>query len=134
MEANGLLSGHLELVTNKRDFDFTITPYEWTKHGQYFQLPPFTVRASHARSVHERRLLTPDEPERLDFEGSIRMVSRRLSAGSRIVIVLSVVKNPLQQINYGTGGDVSDESVTNAGEPLSIRWLAGSYVELPVRR
>jgi hypothetical protein len=50
------------------------------------------------------------------------------------VIVLSIVKNPLQQINYGTGGDVSDESVADAGEPLSIRWLAGSFVELPVRR
>jgi hypothetical protein len=59
---------------------------------------------------------------------------RRLSAGSRIVIVLSIFKNSLQQINYGTGGDVSDESVADAGEPLSIRWLAGSYVEVPVRR
>ncbi|HET9334284.1 MAG TPA: CocE/NonD family hydrolase [Gemmatimonadota bacterium] len=134
VEANGLLSGHLELVTNKRDFDFTITPYEWTEDGQYFQLPPYTVRASHAGSAHERRLLSPDDPERLDFEGSIRMVSRRLRAGSRIVIVLSIVKSPLQQINYGTGGDVSDESMADVGEPLSIRWLAGSFVELPVRR
>ena len=50
------------------------------------------------------------------------------------MIVLSVVKNPRQQINYGTGGDVSDESVADAGEPLSIRWLPGSFVELPVRR
>jgi predicted acyl esterase len=134
VEANGLLSGHLELVTNKRDFDFTITPYEWTADGQYFQLPPYTARASHAGSVHERRLLTPGEPESLDFEGTIRMMSRRLSAGSRIVIVLSIVKNPRQQINYGTGGEVSDESVADAGEPLSIRWLAGTFVELPVRR
>ena len=134
VEANGLLSGHLELVTNKRDFDFTVTPYEWTADGQYFQLPPYTGRASHVGSARERRLLTPGQPERLDFEGTIRMMSRRLSAGSRIVIVLSIVKNPLQQINYGTGGDVSDESVADAGEPLSIRWLAGSFVELPVRR
>jgi predicted acyl esterase len=134
VEANGLLSGHLELVTNKRDFDFTITPYEWTADGQYFQLPPYTARASHAGSVHERRLLTPGEPESLDFEGTIRMMSRRLSAGSRIVIVLSIVKNSRQQINYGTGGEVSDESVADAGEPLSIRWLAGTFVELPVRR
>jgi putative CocE/NonD family hydrolase len=108
VEANGLLSGHLELVTNKRDFDFTITPYEWTADGRYFQLPPYTARASHVGSAHERRLLTPGEPERLDFEGTIRMMSRQLSAGSRIVIVISIVKNPLQQINYGTGGDVSD--------------------------
>ena len=122
------------MISNKRDFDFTITPYEWTADGQYFQLPPYTARASHVGSVHERRLLTPEQPERLDFEGSIRMMSRRLSAGSRIVIVLSIVKNPGQQLNYGTGGDVSDESMADAGEPLSIRWLAGSFVDLPVRR
>ena len=134
VEASGLLSGHLELISNKRDFDFTITPYEWTADGQYFQLPPYTARASHVGSVHERRLLTPEQPERLDFEGSIRMMSRRLNAGSRIVIVLSIVKNPGQQLNYGTGGDVSDESMADAGEPLSIRWLAGSFVDLPVRR
>jgi len=62
------------------------------------------------------------------------MTSRRLAAGSRLVIVLSVVKNPRQQINYGTGKDVSDESVADAGEPLTIRWFARSYVEFPVWR
>ncbi len=61
-------------------------------------------------------------------------MSRQLASGSRLVIVLSIVKNPLQQINYGTGKDVSDETVADAGEPLTIRWLAGSYVDLPIRR
>ena len=32
-EVTGLLSGHLELIANKRDFDFTLTPYEWTADG-----------------------------------------------------------------------------------------------------
>jgi uncharacterized protein len=134
VELSGLLSGHLELIANKRDFDFTIALYDWTADGQYFQLPPYTTRASHIRSVNERRLLTPGKLERLDFAGSLRMMSRRLGPGSRLVIVLSVVKNPRQQINYGTGKDVSDESVADAGEPLIIRWLASSYVDLPMRR
>jgi hypothetical protein len=50
------------------------------------------------------------------------------------MIVLSIVKNPGQQINYGTGKDVSDESLADAGEPLTIRWLSGSYVDVPTRR
>ena len=132
MEVSGLLSGHLELIANRRDFDFTITPYEWTSDGQYFQLPPYTARASHVSSLQERRLLTPGQIERLDFESGLRLMSRRLSAGSRIVIVLSVIKNPQQEINYGTGGVVSDESLAEVSEPLRIRWLAGSYVELPI--
>ena len=85
-------------------------------------------------SLRERNPLTPGMVERLDFESSVRLISRRLGAGSRLVIVLSIVKNPQQQINYGTAGDVSDESIGDAGEPLSIRWLRDSYVEFPTRR
>ena len=133
-EVSGLLSGHLEVIANKRDFDFMITPYEWTTDGRYVQLPPYTSRASHVASLTQRRLLTPGSPERLDFVSGIRMVSRLIGAGSRIVIVLSVVKNAQQQINYGTGNEVSAESVADAAAPLTIRWLTGSYVELPVRR
>jgi uncharacterized protein len=44
------------------------------------------------------------------------------------------VKNSAQQINYGTGNLVSDESIKDAGEALRISWLPGSYVSLPVRR
>ena len=134
VELSGLMSGHLELIANKRDFDFTIALYELTADGQYFQLPPYTSRASHVGSVNERRLLTPGKLERLDFASSLRMMSRRLGPGSRLVMVLSVVKNPRQQINYGTGKDVSDESIADAGEPLIIRWFAGSYIEIPMRR
>ena len=133
-EVSGLLTGHLELITNKRDFDFTITLYEWRPDSTYVQLPPYTSRASHVASLTERRLLVPGRRERLDFASRVRMISRRLSAGSRVVMVLSIVKNTGQQINYGTGKEVSDESVADAREPLTIRWLAGSHIELPVRR
>ena len=134
VESSGLLSGHLELIANKKDFDFSITLYELTSSGQYFQLPPYTSRVSHVASLAERHPLTPGVVERLNFTSNVRMMSRQLGSGSRLVIVLSVVKSPREQINYGTGNDVSDESVADAGDPLTIRWLAGSYVDLPIRR
>lgn len=70
---------------------------------------------------------------RLSFE-SDRMTSRRLAAGSRIVAVIGVVKQPDIQINYGTGGEVGAESIADAGEPLRLRWRRGSFIELLVQR
>jgi predicted acyl esterase len=133
-EVFGPLSGRLALVTNKRDFDFVVTPYELRADGQYFQLAPFMSRASHVQSLTDRRLLTPGKVERLDFASRLRVTGRRLTKGSRVVVVIAVVKNSGMQINYGTGNDVNGESIADAGEPLSIRLLPGSYVELPIRR
>ena len=41
------------------------------------------------------------------------MMSRQVNAGSRLVVVLSIVKNSGQQINYGTGKDVREESIAD---------------------
>jgi hypothetical protein len=81
----------------------------------------------------KRRLLTPGTRERLDFS-SIRLASHLCRAGSRIVVLLSAVRSPAQQINYGTGNDVNQETIADAGEPLTIRWSNQSWLELPVRR
>jgi predicted acyl esterase len=132
-EANGLFSGHLEFVTNKKDFDFQITLYELTPAGDYVLLAPFWSRASYAGHPSERRLLAPGTPQRLDFR-SIRPMGRHLAAGSRIVAVVQVIKETGRQINYGSGKDVSDETIADAGEPLRIEWLEGSWVEVPLRR
>lgn len=60
--------------------------------------------------------------------------SRRFQSGSRLVVVLSVNKWPGAQINYGTGMDVSDETIADGKEPLKIKWFAGSFIDVPVRR
>lgn len=49
-------------------------------------------------------------------------------------MVLSVIKQPGMQLNYGTGRDVSDETIADAKEPLRIRWFGDSFIEVPVRR
>ena len=50
------------------------------------------------------------------------------------MLMVSAIRQPNLQINYGTGRDVSDESVADAKEPLRVRWYGGSYLELPTRR
>ena len=62
------------------------------------------------------------------------MVSRRFSRGSRLVCILNVNKHPFEEINYGTGKEVHDETIADAGAPLEIRWLNGSYLKIPVFR
>jgi len=47
--------------------------------------------------------------------------------------VVGVPKSQSIQINYGTGRNVSDESIVDAGKPLVVRWSAGSYLEIGVR-
>ena len=65
-----------------------------------------------------------------------RLTSRKLQAGSRLVLVLGVNKRPDQEINYGTGDDVSEVSLgdDDTKVPVRIRWWGDSYFEVPVRR
>jgi putative CocE/NonD family hydrolase len=133
VEISGLFSGHLDLVANKRDFDFNVALYELTPAGDYVGLAPYWSRASYAGHPGTRRLLIPGKRERIDF-GSIRLMSRQFQSGSRLVVVLSVIKETGRQINYGTGKDVSAETIADAHEPLTIRWLTGSYIEVPIGR
>lgn len=131
-EISGLFAGRLEFITNKKDFDFSVELYELTSTGEYVLLAPYWTRASYAGDSGKRRLLMPGKRQRIDFEG-IRLMSRRLQPGSRIVAVVRVIKEPGRQINYGSGKDVSAETIADAGEPVEIRWLESSYLELPIR-
>jgi putative CocE/NonD family hydrolase len=131
VEVTGLFSGHLELVSNKRDFDFQIQLYELTPQGEYYELAPYWSRASHVTDLSKRRLLTPGRRHVIDFK-SVRLMGHRLQAGSRIVAVLSVIKGSDRQINYGSGKEVSEETSADAGAPLSIQWFDSSYLDIPI--
>jgi uncharacterized protein len=132
-ELSGLFSGQFDFVTNKKDFDFEIDMYELTPHGDYIQLAPFWSRASYVGDRSRPHLLTAGKRQRMDFQ-SLRLMSRQLQKGSRIVAVLRVIKEPGRQINYGTGEDVSTETIQNAHSPLEIHWYNDSYLDLPVGR
>jgi len=36
-------------------------------------------------------------------------------------------------VNYGSGKDVSDESIADAGAPLKVQWHNGSFIDVPLR-
>lgn len=132
-EFSGLFSGRLDLAVNKRDFDLNIGLYELSAQGEYFELSRYQSRASYIADLSQRALLTPDRRTQLDFSSG-RLTSRRFQAGSRLVAVVSVLRNPQQQINYGSGKAVSDETVADAGEPVRVKWYGDGYLEIPLSR
>jgi uncharacterized protein len=132
---SGLFSGRLDFEVNKMDLDLNITLYEVLANGDYVRLfgPTYEVRASYAQDREHRHLLKAGERQKLAFK-SERLTSRQLQAGSRIALVLSVGKRPDREINYGTGGDVSEESIADGKIPIKIRWYNDSYIDIPVRK
>jgi predicted acyl esterase len=125
VEISGAFSGEIKATINKKDMDIGVVLYEVMPNGELFHLSHFIGRASYAKDMSVRWLLTPGKMASIPFDRS-RMVSRRLSKGSRLLVTLNVNKNPFAQINYGTGKDVSDEDINDAKPPLQIKWHSGS--------
>lgn len=132
LEIAGSFTGRMEIVTNKRDLDLEVTLFEHRADGSYFRLSSYLGRARYMEDRRVPRLLTPGTPQTLGFQ-SETITAIRLGPGSRLVALVGVPFRPGMQINYGAGGDVSDESIADAGEPLTVRFLPGSYLELGVR-
>ena len=135
LQVSGQFSGVLDFMPNRMDVDLTIALYERLPDGENLRLfdPSYTFRASYAQDRSHRHLLQAGVRQRLRFTVE-RLTSRRFQAGSRLVLVIGINKRADQQINYGTGGDVSDESVADASSPLKIRWYSGSYIDVPTRQ
>ena len=133
-EFSGLFSGRLDFKVNKMDMDVGVMLYEQRADGEYVGLfdPAYEFRASYARDRVHRHLLRAGERQQLTFK-SERLTSRLLEKGSRLVFVIGISKRPDREINYGSGGDVSEESIADGRVPLKIRWYNDSYIEIPVR-
>ena len=131
VSVSGLFSATLRALVNKQDLDLIAVLYEVMPDGKYFNLSYTLQRASYARDMGRRQLLTPGRVETIKLDKTL-LVSRQLSKGSRLLVVLDVNRGPFAQVNYGTGKDVSDESVADAKEPLRVEWFNDSYVEVPL--
>jgi len=130
VEISGLFSGMLDFNTNKKDFDFGVTLYELTAAGEYVQLSYHWQRASYAGHRSQRRLLRPNRRQQLKFESG-RLTSRQFRPGSRLVVVLGILKQLGEQINYGSGKEVSAETIADAAVPLEIKWYGTSFIDIP---
>ncbi|KAF2327843.1 CocE/NonD family hydrolase [Flavobacterium ginsenosidimutans] len=128
---SGSLKTSLKISTNKKDIDVEIQLYEKTAKDQYFALTNNLQRASFAKDRTKRQLLTPNKIETIDIEQTF-IISKELEKGSSIVIVLGVNKNPNWEVNYGSGKNVSDETIADAKEPLQIKWYSDSTITIPI--
>lgn len=132
-ELVGAFSGRFDIIINKRDVDLSIVLFEQRADGQYIALASYLARASYMDDRSNRRLLEPGQTRTLTFE-SDTLMGRRLGRGSRILALIGVPRSQDLQINYGTGGDVSDESIADAGDALRLQWGSESYLEFGIRR
>lgn len=128
---NGTFTGALKSIINKKDMDVSILLYEQLPDGRYFYLSDFLGRASYAKDRSKRQLLSPGKPETIPYTNSF-FTSKRLSKGSRLVVLVGINKNKHWQVNYGTGKDVSDETIKDGKVPLQIQWFNDSYINVPV--
>lgn len=128
---NGSFFGNLFATINKKDMDVSLALYELMPDGNYFFLTRYVGRASYAKDNTKRQLLKPNKKESIPFDNT-RFVSKKISRGSRLVILLNINKHPFEIINYGSGKPVSDETIKDAGEPLQIKWHNDSYLKIPV--
>ncbi|MCP9746532.1 hypothetical protein EGI24_07485, partial [Lacihabitans sp. CS3-21] len=88
-------------------------------------------RASFIENREKRQLLIPNKKETLSIKDSF-FTSKTIGAGSRLAVVLSINKNLDWEINYGTGKEVSTETIKDAKVPLQIKWYADSFIKIPV--
>ena len=130
---NGSFKGVLNVNINKKDFDFGVTLYEVMQDGNYFNLSHIIGRASYARDITKRNLLKPDNNESIPFSNT-RLVSKKIAKGNRLMIHINVNKNPFSDLNYGSGKEVSEESIQDAEEVLKVKWFNDSFVEIPISK
>jgi hypothetical protein len=117
----------LKAYSHRRDKKPKIYAYEQKKTATLER----SEESSYVKDLAHRNLVTPGKRHSLDFR-SVRLMSRQVAAGSRLVAVLSILKEPEREINYGTGHEVIDESIADAKMPLRMAWFASSYLDLPV--
>ncbi|MGE8431386.1 CocE/NonD family hydrolase [Chryseobacterium joostei] len=128
---SGNLSGIFNISINKKDIDTSTLLYEIKPDGKSFWLSTHLARASYAKDNEVRQLLEPNKIQQIPIKQSIFM-SKKIEKGSKLLLLVGVNKNSAWQINYGTGKDVSEETIKDSGEPLEVKWYNDSYVEIPV--
>jgi len=134
MTINGSFVANLNVQINKKDMDVFIGLYQQLPNGRYLMLSENFARCSYIKDRSKRTLLKPGKTENIRFDNTF-FTSRKLDKGSRIILVMGVNKNRNFEINYGTGKDVSKETIEDAKVPLDVQWFTnGSCIKLPVFR
>jgi len=131
-ELAGEITGHFSIAVNKKDVDIGYNFYEITKEGQVFHLNTYRSRASYAHSMSHRKLLTPNKKTLIPIINA-RMTAKLIAKGSRLAIVLNVNKNSDAQVNMGSGKNVNEETIEDAGDILTLKWFNDTQLNIPLK-
>jgi hypothetical protein len=93
---------------------------------------PGEIVTSELRSRHDRASAAGAESDRNHRARTHAVGEPTVEQRQSPALVVDVNRGPFAQVNYGTGKDVSDESIADAKEPLRIERFNDSYVEVPV--
>ena len=128
---SGAATASIVASINKKDMDIAFDLYEQTADGKYLALVTNLQRASYAKDNTKRMLLAPGYVHTIEMNRTY-ITCRQIQKGSRIIVVIGVNNNPQWQINYGTGKDVSDETIKDAAIPMQIKWYNNSCIKIPI--
>jgi uncharacterized protein len=128
---SGPVKASIKVNINKKDIDLVMDIYEQTPDGKFLALNENMQRASYANDRKQRELLQSDKEDTINLTKTF-VTSRQLQKGSRIIVLIGINKSPEWQMNYGTGKDVSDETIDDANAPLQIKWFNTSYIQFPI--
>ncbi|MBM7074540.1 CocE/NonD family hydrolase [Shewanella sp. 202IG2-18] len=131
-ELAGAITGHLSISINKKDVDIGYNFYEIDKEGNAFHLNNYRSRVSYANDMSQRELLKPNTKTFVPIVNA-RITAKLIKKGSKLVMVLNVNKNRDAQVNMGSGKDVSEETIQDAGENLNIKWFNDSQINIPLK-
>lgn len=128
---SGMITANLKIKSNKKDMDIALQLIEKTENGNYFTLNSNLQRASFDKNNNQRKLLKPNSQQTVVMNQNY-LTCKQLEKGSKIIIAIGINKDPNWQINYGTGKDVSTETIEDAKEPFIIEWSSDSSITIPV--
>jgi len=128
---NGAFTAQIKAALNKKDADISIYLIQQKPDGELLYLSDYLGRASYAKNREKRQLLTPGKIETIPVANSV-FVGKKIVKGSKLLVAIGINKSSAYQVNYGSGKDVSDETIADAGAPMEIKWYNDSYIEIPI--
>jgi len=109
VELSGTPRATLSLSMDVPDTDLSITLHEIKADGSAVFLSSTQLRARYRESRRKEKLVPLGQIVRYYFDG-FTFVSRRLSRGSRLRLVVGAINSLESQKNYNSGGVVADET------------------------
>lgn len=113
---NGAFTAQIKAL-NKKDADISIYLIQQNQMVvSLLYLSDYLGRASYAKNREKRQLLTPGKIETIPVANSV-FVGKKIVKGSKLLVAIGINKSSAYQVNYGSGKDVSDETIADAGAP-----------------